>query len=374
MLRELGRLEESVAVLEECVPYVDYSIAQHGEWAIEYAESLHAVHRDRDMLAVLDRMQPLFATYGKDLADAAARADALGFAKPARSRRRRPGRGASGAAPAALPRAAAAIHDIRHGRNRGVQRMGAPSGPLRGLVRHQSNTSRCAPRRPAGNRMPVVKATKKSSSERESFGDWFRIPVFGRLLPLYWTWIVLAVLVVVLHLGLRLQLKAMTYEFLDAFEYAASGEFRNVEYSFGGRLEADDITLTPHESDGTDMGHPRRSHRGRNARLVLAAARSDAELLAEGLGHARQAAEARRQGEPVSGTRERIPAHRRADAALRGRGLGRLRHALPAAEHRLDRRQLRRAVRSRRLQQRLVVDARRSARALRCSASTAPSR
>lgn len=100
--------------------------------------------------------------------------------------------------------------------------------------------------------MPAAKSTKKPAVERTSIGDWFRIPLFGRLLPLYWTWILLGVFLVVLHLGVRLQLKAMTYDFLSAFGDVASGDFRNVEYSFGGTLEADDITLTPHESDGTD--------------------------------------------------------------------------------------------------------------------------
>ncbi|HET7843404.1 MAG TPA: hypothetical protein VFL14_04590, partial [Xanthomonadales bacterium] len=98
---------------------------------------------------------------------------------------------------------------------------------------------------------PAKKPTKKVEAARSGW-DLLRIRLFGRELPLYWTWILLAAFVFLSHVMVKLEIKAATFEFLDAFEWVGPGQFRNADYSFGGTMEATELTLTPSDAEPGD--------------------------------------------------------------------------------------------------------------------------
>ena len=99
---------------------------------------------------------------------------------------------------------------------------------------------------------PAMKSTKKVDKAPKKGLDLLRISLFGHDLPLYWTWIALGALVFVSHLMVKLEIKQATFEFLDAFAWVGPSEFRNADYSFGGTLEATEITLTPTDFEPGD--------------------------------------------------------------------------------------------------------------------------
>ncbi len=78
------------------------------------------------------------------------------------------------------------------------------------------------------------------------------IPLFGRTLPWYWTPILLAVLMIVLHLMFKLQIKQTTYDFLDTFAEIGEGQFRNSDYSWGGTIESTDLEIVASEESISD--------------------------------------------------------------------------------------------------------------------------
>lgn len=91
-----------------------------------------------------------------------------------------------------------------------------------------------------------------AKAERKSGWDLLRIPMFGRDLPLYWTWILLGALVLVMHLMIKLEIKSATFELLDAFGEEGDGKFRNSGYTLGGTLESTDLEIVPYESQAGD--------------------------------------------------------------------------------------------------------------------------
>lgn len=72
---------------------------------------------------------------------------------------------------------------------------------------------------------------------------WFAIRMFGRDLPWYWTLIILATLLVAVHLGIRLQTKNATWQFLEGFSWLGEGSFRNSSYDLDGRIESTDLAI-----------------------------------------------------------------------------------------------------------------------------------
>jgi hypothetical protein len=87
------------------------------------------------------------------------------------------------------------------------------------------------------------------SGKSKSKLSWLESEIFGITLPWYWKPIALIVLLVTLHLMIKLHIKDTTYQFLDGFAWLGEGEFRNSDYSFGGRFESTDLTITPDDSD-----------------------------------------------------------------------------------------------------------------------------
>jgi hypothetical protein len=80
---------------------------------------------------------------------------------------------------------------------------------------------------------------------------WFAIRMFGRDLPWYWTLIILATLLVAVHLGIRLQTKNATWQFLEGFSWLGQGSFRNSSYDLDGRIESTELAIV---ADATQPG------------------------------------------------------------------------------------------------------------------------
>lgn len=97
-------------------------------------------------------------------------------------------------------------------------------------------------------RRDLTKASKARAKPKSGL-DLLRIPMFGRELPLYWTWILLGVFAVLTHLMIRLQIKEMTFEFLEVFAEDGEGTFRNAGYSFGGEIEATELEIVPYDHE-----------------------------------------------------------------------------------------------------------------------------
>lgn len=87
------------------------------------------------------------------------------------------------------------------------------------------------------------------ASKSKGAGRWFQIELFGRELPLYWTWIVLGALLVVVHLMIRLQAKESAFQFLDAMQIVGEGVYRNVDYGFGGTVVVHDVAIQAWEPE-----------------------------------------------------------------------------------------------------------------------------
>lgn len=88
-----------------------------------------------------------------------------------------------------------------------------------------------------------------AAQEGRSARHWLAIRMFGRDLPWYWTLIILATLLVALHLGIRLQAKDATFQFLDGFAWLGEGTFRDAGYAFDGRVQATDLAIVPDGSE-----------------------------------------------------------------------------------------------------------------------------
>jgi hypothetical protein len=69
------------------------------------------------------------------------------------------------------------------------------------------------------------------------------IRMFGRDLPWYWTLIILIALLVAMHLGIRLQIKDATAQFLDGFSWLGKGTFGDSSYNLDGRIESTDLAI-----------------------------------------------------------------------------------------------------------------------------------
>ncbi len=78
------------------------------------------------------------------------------------------------------------------------------------------------------------------------------ISFFGRVLPWYWTPILLTVLMISLHLKFKLEIKQVTYDFLDTFDWVGEGQFRNSDYSWGGMIESTDLEIVASEERISD--------------------------------------------------------------------------------------------------------------------------
>jgi hypothetical protein len=78
------------------------------------------------------------------------------------------------------------------------------------------------------------------------------IPFFGRTLPWYWTPILITVLVIVMHLRFKLEIKDYTHEFLESFDWLGEVQFRNSDYSLGGTIESTDLEIVASEDSISD--------------------------------------------------------------------------------------------------------------------------
>jgi len=77
VLAKQGRHAEAAQVLAQCASSVTFISPLHARWGVQHAESLHALGRDDEARALLERSRPFFASHAKALADERDRFEAL---------------------------------------------------------------------------------------------------------------------------------------------------------------------------------------------------------------------------------------------------------------------------------------------------------
>lgn len=86
---------------------------------------------------------------------------------------------------------------------------------------------------------------RAKSTETSGWRHWIAPRLFGRELPWYWTPIALVVLVIVLHLQIRVEIRKTAFWLMQPFEYLGSGSLRNVSYGIDGKLGMHEISFVP---------------------------------------------------------------------------------------------------------------------------------